>query len=387
LIEVKLTTVAKEAPSNHLIPSTVYDISNALLDNEITIDKRVEFGGVFKMSVSNFDLSFKDSGEAVFDLFNLTTLELYYLGIQLIVDGVPEFWGYVNPESVDRDEISGDIITCTVVNWSKVFEDYETATIPALATYDISHFFTAILGEAFLPGVDVYVGTLMQTFDITDYNSLRSNGMTVKDFVFELQKNYGAFIYFSPDKRLKFINRGSNINGSSINISNDIVEEEDNSSKEFRTSELVLNKYNAILANVQGNWSLSGGSWVFYEGWALAQWDGFDYVVTTGINESLSNIPKGVNYLDIRQDLTWNGNSFGKSFIHVLFADRDAGDRFEDYKTVLRKCRKRVCTVNRTDIDLFYQVNFGTGKDYIVLNAGKKIKAGTIELELLELPS
>jgi hypothetical protein len=388
-VQVVIYLMAKSSNGQIGLGTEYYDISNCLVnEGDIRIDKRVEFNGVFRMGVSNVDLAFKSDGTTAFSTWlRYDFLKInYYPGIQIIKDGVEKFWGYVDRESVEWDEIAEDVVRFTVVNWYKYFEDLDDVIIPELSTYTISSFFSAVLGSVVITGVDMHIGTISELLDIADYQSLRSNGMIVKDFILELQKHTGAFIYFSPDKRLKLINRGKFVSEEAVNILNDIVEEA-GESRDYRTQEVTVNKYDSLLMSAKGNWEeTSPGVWIHWEGWVMVNYNGTAYPLIY-VNEDLSNIPSYVRYLDVRQKLTWDGSSFGFSYTYFLFNNRDAEDRFNDYKTVLKPAKKKFLTVNRTDLDLFAEVNLGGSETYSVLRLEESLDAEVTELELELIPA
>jgi hypothetical protein len=208
--------------------------------------------------------------------------------------------------------------------------------------------------------------------------------MNAKDFILELQKYYGAFLYFSADRRLKFVNRGRFACSTPKDITNDIYEDED-----IEEQRCMPNSYSSILCNVRGNWKInSQGVLELWEGWVFIWWNEevSTYEWLTGVNGDLSNIPNGMKYLDLRQKLTFSGNDFTYSFSNVLFDSRNSVDRFNDYKTVLQKQTRKFYAVDRTDIELQDQIQVFENSKLQVYRIKESLLNETMQLELIEIP-
>lgn len=348
-------------------------IEDLLIEDEIEIDNKVELKEVFDLYCSNVELNF-DNDETdetvphtIDDYLNFSSLKTLIWGLQIIKDGTKKYAGYIKPESFYKDK-ENDKYNLTVVNWYKWMTDsLKDCTLPELSEYTITEFFGALGWDC-----EVFIGTQSEIFVAYDYNKLRESGFKVADFIFEMQKNYAAYIYVDENMKVKFVGKNYYTADEGIDITDDILEED------YKENIYEANEYNSVLMNVKGTWS--GGT---YEGWAFVYYDS-SYQVITGINADLSNIPDGMKYIDVRQQLDWN-NDYDYSFSYVVFQDRDEIDRYNDWANILRPTKRHFIKVDRTDIQLFNKVIIDE-TEMQVFRCKESLLKDEMYLELIEVP-
>lgn len=355
-------------PSGSLMDLSPYIIE----DGDIEVNEVVEFDDVFKYSVGNvtFRMIKGDTAiEEVFDAWNLSNNNQEW-SIEILVDSVPYFYGVLDKEATSFDETT-EIRTVVAKDWLKVvYESWKETVIPELDVPQLNTFLPEVFKGITLDTI-IKIGGLPEYFQLQEYNTALSDGLSRSQLLFECQKAYGAYVFLTPDKKIAFINRSQYLNETSKNLDDYILD------GNFNRIYYQKEKYDAALINVA--WPTEYGN---YEGWALVQGNGDGTISTlTGINADLSNIPPFINYLDLRQLLTKSGDAWVASFdLKILYAPTPP-EIYEIYKTILDPVSEIECSVDRIDINIFDKVSVNS-EIYQVFEARKYLVEGVSELLL-----
>lgn len=175
-----------------------------------------------------------------------------------------------------------------------------------------------------------------------------SNNMTAQEMLIEMIKHYGASLYYDADGNLNFVTR---------NKTNDTSYDQSVMLEDLNKS-FALHDYSALLINVEGEWNYNGSSWSQWEGWVLV-WESFGQLQVSVINANLSNIPKQIKYLDLRQELP------DFNFNYRMFNARTREEVYSDYKDLMRSSAIYDTTLNGVDYQLFDKLNIND-EDYII---------------------
>lgn len=308
----------------------------------------------------------------------------FVFGVELLNNGVSEYWACAKVEDILFDEInrvykiqSYDwvrfILDTIGTNLCPVPEDFGFFTLLDILT-KIFNIFTED------NGVIIDVGTMSQQLNKEQYKSFYTGDTftvgefllfeelcTIEMLVAELQKHYGAFLYYANKNNLIFINRNKTLSESTID---DIIIE-DTFNKGFKVMD-----YDRILLNVSGDWNHNGTVWTRWEGWAFAYTENGEFRVETGIDEYKAN---GKKYLDLRHKF------YGYNmFKYVFFPKREPEEVYNDYKELLNFRETYSCRVNTTNISLSTKILF-RGSEYSVIGVKKDYISGTSEIEIMRL--
>lgn len=302
-----------------------FNIEDALIEEEIIVDKKIELENVFVFSNSVVNINLLEDSREAFGYLkqeNGFGNPKMWIGILLVKDGVNKFWGYIEPESLYRDVINGTI-SFTVIDWYKWIREYLEIPIAGRQSYILADNLLTTLTLNFdcdiINGFNIKIGDISTSLEPLDYRFLSAFGLKRSELLFEYQKHYGAFIYVDENKVLNIINRGAYIDN--IIIDNDIIEATGGRREDYLIDEFTPSDYNSILINVKGAWNnTSPGVWQQWSGWAYVKQIDGDIDVEIGIDANLRQINDKEKYLDLRQNLEVDGESMlgGGSTVRIL---------------------------------------------------------------------
>lgn len=362
-------TLTVRLPANFMSgEQQVLDVSNALIEEEIETDFKLESNIKFDLEVSSITATI-DAGYNNYGINVRSFFDTYWLtgrlgdfepifGIELLNNGTGEFWGYARIEDIIYDKLNDNYIISAYDWYNLVIDRIGDSFLPALATPDIENFI-AVLFPVF-SSISINVnGT--QSFTQSDYRA-REDLLKIKDFIIEMQKSYGAYIYYSGDKSINFINRNKSLL-TTVDISNLLLE--DNYEESF-----ALRDYNRILLNVVGGWSKnSEGNWESYEGWAWVYENNGEIGVDIGVSQT--DIDNATGFLDLRQELP------EVSFDNVVFGAKEPEERYADYEDLLKLNKTLAATVDSVTINI---------TDKVLLN-GNEYKLDRVKKQYLNQTS
>jgi len=314
-----------------------------LIEEEIGTDFKLESNVKFDLEVSsitatidggynNYGINVKNFFDTYWKTGRLGDSEPVF-GIELLNNGISEFWGHARIEDIIYDKLNDNYII-SAYDWYKlVIERIGDSFLPSLGVPSINNFLLSIF-----PIFGSLIVTIdgNSTFTQADYRA-REDLIKVKDFIIEMQKAFGAYIYYSGDKNLSFINRNKSLSAT-IDISNLLIE--DNYEESFS-----LRDYDRILLNVDGGWSKNAeGNWEHYEGWAWVYEDNGEIGVDIGVSQE--DIDNAIGFLDLRQELP------EVSFDNVVFGAKEPEERYSDYEDLIRLNKTLTVTVDSVAINI-----------------------------------
>jgi hypothetical protein len=374
------------------------DITEYLIEDDYPIDGRLEFDGVYDFIASSIDLNFIPNN--IFDLyFNQAPISPftnnYFYGIEVYLDykDIPDFWGYVLPSSVERDD-DGDSWSLTITDFLVRYREFWSKTqLPQLSNgatignATLNDFFTEILSNTLVQDIEVKIGDLSNFFALYIYNTYLVNDTNyfITNFIDEIQKHFGVFYFIDGTKKLRVVNRNVFLSDNSKVIDESIIE------PVFQMAD--MREYEGILISD------------FYDGEDPDQppnsGDGL-YVVTNDGGNSvtvkqvlpyggddseidlfLRKYPQGV--LDLSQ--RWNdygvqGEWYVRWWVAVFVRDTFQ-QRFDSYKNILSYAKILKCKTIGYDYELMERVKY-QDKSYLVRAVKKNTLSETAELEMIE---
>lgn len=363
---IKLTLVA---PISYIGASATQTIAvgENLINGSLSIKQQFE-------SLKKMDLR---ASFAMFDLVSSIDLDAFMgkywttgtyggkyhaIGVQIKVDNVAKFWGYLKPENIIYDP-EFRVYSIEAFDWVKFLLDTKGQNpLPDYSSPNLSRFLTDNMFV--FNNLTIDVGTINQNWIEEDYNYIRetnSDGntilvsiehlMTVEDMIVECIKHYNAYLYYDGDKNLIFKNRSSYNIPTDHAIDNAII-------SETLSKIYIIRDYDSLLINVEGTWKGLNGVDGEYSGWVLL-WMESGELKSLPINADLENIPIGKKYLDLRQLIPY------ASFDHRLFDSRDRNEVYNDYAYLLVDSIRYNAEVVRTDLQIGDLISYN-GSDFII---------------------
>lgn len=336
------------------------DISDSIIEGSLEITKQIESLDKFDLRISRatFSLDATDEINTFMDSYwrvpNGDTN--YVIGVQL----EDYFWGLTEYDNILYDEIEKTYIIDTYdpIKWLK--NNVWGLRIPSLGIgySNLNQFLIEVCG-LFLniegKGINIEVdGNQNWNRDYTgisyatDPNSyplylVLDQHLNIQDMLVELMKHYGASIYYDENGDLNFVTRNKKIEAS--HNESDMLEDL------TRTYEIKV--FGGLLINITG--TTEWGSW---EGWVFIQEinGSFSYEV---VGASLTQIPKNLDYLDLRQQLP------DTSFNYRMFASRTEEEVYEEYKELLRNSQLYETTLDGVDYKLYETLTYN-GEEYTI---------------------
>lgn len=375
------------------------DITEYLIEDEYSLDKKLEFDGIYNFIASSIDLKFIPN--PTFTLFFEDSpispfINNYFYGIEIYVNHsqIPEFWGYIIPSSVDKDlEDSTWSLTVAdfLVRYKELWGQRNLPTLNNGATIGsstLTDFFTEILSGTLINSVNVKIGDLSNFFALYIYNTYLVNDTEyfITQFIEEIQKHFGLFYFVDGTKTLNVVNRNVFLLDNSKEIDDVVISPVINFAN--------LREYDGIMisdfyeandpdqpSNSQGDGLYvlknNGSGDVIVE--AVMPYGGDD----SEINLFLRKYPGGI--LDLSQ--RWNdygvqGQTYVRWWVAVFVRDTFQ-QRFDSYKNILSYAKKIRCKVVGYDYELMERVKF-QDDNYLVVAVSKNLLDGTADLELIE---
>lgn len=376
--------------------SNVLDVSDYVLDDEISIEERVEGNDVFEFESGGLSLTIMNTTRNE-NFINSTTYlfdDSYGFALEIILDGTNIFWGSIDKNTIAFDRID-NTITFDAVNWYKtLYDSLANYSLPDIIPTNVEDILEAIfVKEDFIDSVNISVGDISQTITSGFYTTtLQPNYMPINDFILELQKFYGAFLYVDQDRVLQFVNRGQ-YNSSTATAIDDYIEDIN-----YEESQDVYPEYNSIVINLIGDVeevSLDEYPWVDYEtaeGWfhcwlGIAS-DGSNLLRTFDLNGNIDRAetwhPYYKNYLDLRQKVYYSDEEFQVGITYPdLFPELVTEEIFELYSTLFGGYKIVKLTLYGLGWKLFDKVTLDSS-NYSIFSMVKNIKSGNTEVELIK---
>lgn len=375
------------------------EITEYLIEDDYPIDGRLEFDGVYDFMASSIDLMFIPN--SVFDLyFNEAPISPfvnnYFYGIEVYLDDkdTPDFWGYILPSSIERND-EEDFWSLTITDFLvKYRESWAKTQVPVLnngatvGNASLNTFFSAILTNTLIQDIEVKIGDLSNFFALYVYNTYLATDTNyfITQFIDEIQKHFGVFYFIDGTKKLRVVNRNLFLTDNN-KIIDDIIIEPVLQMADMREYESILisDFYSAGDPDQPPNTgdglyvvkSSSGGNSVIVE--QVLPYGGDD----SEIDLFLRKYPQGV--LDLSQ--RWNdygvqGNWYVRWWVAVFVRDTFQ-QRFDSYRNILSYAKILKCKTIGYDYELMERIKY-QNKTYLIRAVKKNTLSGTAELELIE---
>lgn len=376
--------------------SNVLDVSDYVLDEEITIEERVEGGDVYEFESGGVSLTILNTARNESFLNSTTYLfdDSYGFALELILDGTNLFWGSIDKNTIAFDRID-NTITFDAVNWYKtLYDSLANYSLPEITPTSVEDILESIFVKTnFIDSVNISVDNISTVITSEFYTvTLQPNYMLITDFLLELQKFYGAFLYVDQDKVLQFVNRGQYYSSAATAIDSYI---EDGS---YIESQDVYPEYNSIVVNLIGEVeevSLDEYPWVSYEQdegwfhcWQGVASDGSNLLRTYNLEGNIERAetfhPYYKKYLDLRQKVFYSDEEFQVGITYPdLFPELDTNEIFNLYSTLFGGYKKVTLPLLGVNWKLFDKVTLGS-TNYSIFSMTKNIRGDKTEVELIK---
>lgn len=311
-----------------------WDLSDYLM-GDVVITRQLESDAVFNFAVSftSLTVSGNDTLTQEFTKENLTT---YLYGIELSGNGTRRFVGQIDQTSVIYNS-DFEQWEFKAKDWYKFYYDtlarqswnFSSSGLNAFLTdnfylspWDFLHFGT----------VDVSQPGHLHNWDNSDANIqvlISEKLLSRTEYLGEVIKHYGAFLYVDANYNLNFINRARQTPPIYAHSINDLILDQTTTKTYVRES-----SYDGLL--ISQKTYLGGGS---YEvSWKLLRYVQGVLDVTTILDESELNDIKGLRVLDIRQKLgaipSGGTYTWGYRTGFRLFPQREFEETLKDYRDI-----------------------------------------------------
>jgi len=328
----------------------------------VVIVRQLESDAVFNFAVSSVGLSFiqNDILEAEFIRANLEEYA-YEIKIWAGENGVinlsdPKFIGQIDENNItyNQDEQTWNI---KARDWYKFFYDTLSTVAWNYLSGNLEYYLESTFG----------IGSFIKSYKIdtpyappdtdwsdadTDIENLKDNKLLSRtDFLFEVIKHYGAFLYIDSYYKLNFINRVRQTPPLSGYPINNFILDKTTVRTFLRDSyyDAILVSQKTIISPTQSEIS-----------WKLLKYvNGVLEVQSITDEDQIGRLQKGLRILDLRQKLgaIVSGTypnvtySWGYRMGYKLFPQRDYEDTIKDYYDLLRR---PVLLETEIDTKLFY---------------------------------
>jgi hypothetical protein len=373
-------------PSNRWRLKDSASIIDSLLEDEISIRYRYEYTRIFDFIISSMSISLDETANVrnMLDLLNKSYSPTWpnesrlFTTLKLTTIHGDEFWGIVDFQASSFDNIL-KIYNLRINDlFSEFYKSVKDSVMQGLyqpdpqnppvnlketvATFNL----TRETGQAAFDAAAVLrtirgddIGTIPSE---DDYNNYVGGKMTRGQFLLEAQKNHNAYIFFDGDGVINFVSKTIPL-FTLTDITNNIIEDT------YEVVQTNTRLFDAALINYKTGWFTNNlGTPISGEGWAFVYGDeNGDLVSQTGINLDLSNIPKGFNWIDLRQLIPGPDATFG---YREVLPDYNGVDILSEFRDIFIPITKISCKINRLDLKPLQQIQLD-GTTYNILEMEK----------------
>lgn len=201
-------------PEEVLVAS--YDMTDYLIDKEYELLYELEYGQQFEFTGSSINLNFITND--ILDNLRLTFGDdNEFFGIVIYLDGsdTPEFWGIIDQNTLEYDTDNSEWAFTAVDATDRYRAIWQKRNMPNVGTTGIvtlEDMLTLFVDNTLFSGININIGDMNPNL-LMGYYRLHIQATSAKEKYFitnyldELQKHYGAYIYATADKKINFINR------------------------------------------------------------------------------------------------------------------------------------------------------------------------------------
>jgi len=313
-----------------------WDLSGYLM-GDLIITRQLESESVFNFAVSSVSLTISGNDVLTTEITR-DNLEEYTYGVEVFGNGVRKFVGQVDPSNITYDQ-DNEVWEMRGKDWYKYFYDALSLITWNYGSQDLSGYLRQTFGlsdEKFLqvgtidtPYVDPY-GDNWTRFTpnieiLQDYHLLSRT-----DYLFEVIKHFGGFIYIDADYKLNFINRSRR---TPPVYAHNIDPLDQTTVKTYLRDSYydgVLVSQKTIISPTQSEIS-----------WKLLRYIGGEMVVTTILDPNQISAFRGLRVLDIRQKLgaSWTGSTYTWNYQmgFAVFPQRPYSETLKDYRDLFQR--------------------------------------------------
>lgn len=368
LRKYKIEVADDSVPARDLITFSLidsWDISDSLM-GDVIITRQLESDKVFNFAVSEVTLEV-DNNTTLSTEFTRANLEEYSYEVQVYAnEGDRRFVGQVDPNNItyNQDEQTW---TIRARDWYKFFYDTLSSVAWNYLAGDLENYLKNTFGvevgdEKFINFLNIDVpsdaGDTPWSDADTDIENLQTYKLLSRtDFLFEVIKHYGAFLYIDSDYRLNFVNRARRTPPISRYPIMDTM-------LDMATTRTFLRDsyYDALLISQKTITSPSSSE----ISWKLLRYvNGVLTVQTITDEDQIGQLQKGLRILDLRQklgaiasgiypDITY---SWGYRMGYKLFPQREYEDALRDYYDLFRRPVLLETEIDTTLFNELYGVN------------------------------
>ena len=373
-----------------------------VVEDDYELDYQLEFGDEFTFTGSNINMEFFDS-DTLRDSFQKSNFNNgYFFGIEIYLDNStsPEFWGYVDPRTIEYD-YDKSTYKLTVVDWMAYYWDIwqeATAGTDFIVQYlSLDSMMIAWLDKYLVSDVNMQVGTMNK---IVNSKGWLDSKYTLTDYLKETQKHYGAYMYFTADKVLNYVNRMETLS-SDVKYIADYIINIIESGYEVKSYKAIAISY--LYGGTDPNlFSIGGGG--LGDADVLILSDGNGWIIPMPFENEVAiddfdralveSFPKyRFNHLDLRQRMQQYGtyDPFSMLTLNPIAYEMIA-PRYNAYKNIFEDTLLLKIEVNGYDYDLLDKISqnkypnpFGEEIFYQVIGIKKYLQSERAILTLREI--
>jgi hypothetical protein len=379
-----------------------YDMTDYLVDNEFELLYELEYGQQFEFTGSSINLEFNEN--SVMDDLRWSFGDANdFFGVIIYLDGneSPEFWGIINKGTLEYDTDNHGWVFTAVDATDYYRAIWRTRNMPSVGSpsagiVTLEDMLNLFIYNTLFSGLNINVGD-MNTNLLMGYYRLHIQGTVtaekyfITNYLDELQKHYGSYIYATADKKLNFINRAK-YNATIHHISNNVMNilESGYEPTPYKAIGVSLWLQNAIDpdadVNNDGNYLILPNGKAKYVNMvvensvALGDWDrdlNYSYPAYRFNHLDLRNSMPATSGFDPFEMLKWNPVAYDT-----------VANRYSAYKNILNSAKVMTVIVDGYNYNLLDQAYLDDSSTpntrYIIMSIKKNLKNETSVLKLRE---
>ena len=367
-------------PIDKLVAVEVVD--DELIEDSISITQQLEGETKFNLETSFGNLTLDDRGKVktLMDLYwrPETNAQRHIFGVALDIDGTPEFWGVCEIEDIMYDAIRKEYIF-NVYDWMSYSLKHKAVNdSPAMIDVTVEKYLEQAMvtfDYNNLAPVVARVGSNSTQLSNDDYRHWGVNKKSVEadmkcdEFITEMQKHYGAYLYYNANKQLVFASRS--YTADDLDISDLILED-------TFTQASTIRDFDSMVVSAKTFGTTEGGLPLTSEQWVqVRKKRGEDRLeIIAGMSED--DVGELKNTLDLRQAFPT------PVFNYLMFTPRSPSEMYGDYKELLKEAKRFQCTINTLSVALLTKIQY-EGRAYSVTRIHKDYTQETSEVEMFEI--
>lgn len=351
--------------------------SDKIIEDSVKIRNSFQYEDVFSFVDSSAELRVVYEGNVV-NALDLSYIDrMHQIVVRIKRDSIPEYLGIIDSASSYYNKIDNTLHISLVGIYGWAYNILKDRTHD-LVTYgnSLEEFlivYNPLQASIFGDSERVYINVSPSSLTIKRDEFLEiQNQITYGEFIMECQKYYNAYLYINGYGTLIFISK-NNYKGNAGAIDEYILDEEYSITYYDST-------YDSIMTN---GFDETGVPGLILIGWRFAYiLNGYLYILV--LQNDLSNIPDGREYLDLRQYNLHPSYQNDYSPLHRVFEFKSPSVFYKTFREVLNKGVKKNVTCYGVDFKPSMRCTLDS-ETYIIMAVDVEYNRQTSNLELMKL--